>query len=73
MKDSQQPWEIVRELQQLYGTGRDSERQPATIGNSERYAGTTYDWRDSERQPATIEDSKRHAATPWNPRDSKRQ
>ena len=32
---SQQPWEKVREMQQLYNTWRDGERQPATIGDSE--------------------------------------
>ena len=59
-------------MQQIYGTGRDSERQKATLGYSERYAATPWDRRDNERQPATIGDSERHAETPLERRDSER-
>ena len=30
-RDSKQPWEIVRDSQELHGTGRDSERQTPTV------------------------------------------
>ena len=57
-------------MQQLNGKVRDSERLPATIGDSERHAATPWDWSDIERPPAKIEDSERHAATAWYLRDS---
>ena len=53
-------------MQQFYGTGRDSERQRATLGESERHGATPCFQRDSERKPATIVDRKRHAATLWD-------
>ena len=59
-------------MQQLHETGREGERQPATIGDSERHAATTCDQRDSKRQPAGMGDSDRHVATPWDQRDIKR-
>ena len=45
---------------------RDSERQPETIGNSERHAVTQWDMGDSEKHQVTTSDSERHVATPWN-------
>ena len=66
MCHSQQPWEIVIDMQQFHGTGKDSERQAATTGDSERYAANPRDRRDNERQPAIIGDSERYKATPWN-------
>ena len=59
-------------MQQLHGKGRESERQPATIRDSERHAGTLWDRRESDRKPATILDSKRHTATPLERRDIER-
>ena len=50
----------MRDMQQLLGTGRKSERKPATVGNSERHEPTPLDHRDSERQPATMRDSERY-------------
>ena len=52
-------------MQQLHGTGRDSERQQATMSDSDRHVAIPWDRRDSERQPATIRDSEILAATPW--------
>ena len=62
-------------MQQLNGIGRDRDRQPGTIGVSERllatiwdseiYAATLCDQRDSEGQPEMIEDGKRHVETQW--------
>ena len=62
-RDSQQPWETVRAMQQLYGTGIDSERQPANVEERKRYAATAWHWRDSERQPANMVDSRRQVKT----------
>ena len=53
-------------MQQLHGTGRDSDRQPATMRDNERHVGTPWDRRDSERQPATTKDNERHAASLWH-------
>ena len=41
-RDSKQPWETVRNSQKLHGTGRESERQPPTVGDSERLAVTQW-------------------------------
>ena len=49
----------MRDIQQLHGTGRESERVLATIG-------------DSEGQPAKIGESERQSATPWDRRDIER-
>ena len=57
VRDNQQPLETVIDMQQLHRTGRESERQPATMRNIERHVATSLDPRDSERQPATIGDS----------------
>ena len=56
----------MRDMQQLHGAERESDRQPANIGNSERQAATPWDKGDGEGQPETIGDSERHIATPWN-------
>ena len=53
MKDNQQPLDTVRNMQQLNGTYRDSETQPANIGDSERHAATLWDQRHSKRQAET--------------------
>ena len=66
MRDSQKPWEIVRHMQQLLATGRDSERQPAKMKDSERYVATPLDRTDSERQLEILGDSEIYAATPFN-------
>ena len=63
----------MRDIQQLHGTRRDSERQPATIGESRRHAAHLWERRESERQLETIGDIERHAATPWDQRDTERQ
>ena len=62
----------ARDMQQLHGTGRGSERQPGNLEERKRHAATALDWRESERKPATIEDSERHAATQWDRRASER-
>ena len=51
-------------MKQLHGTGRDSERQKATMKDSKRHVATSWDKRDSERQPANMGDSERQLATP---------
>ena len=48
MTDSQ----IVRDMQQIHGTGWDSKRQPETIGDRERHVETPWDRSDSERHLA---------------------
>ena len=63
----------MRDMQQLRGTRKESGRQPAKMGDSDRHAVTPCDWRDSERQPATIQDDERHTAIPWDRRVSERQ
>ena len=35
--------EIVRDSQKLYETGRDSQRKPARVDDSERHAATPWD------------------------------
>ena len=50
-------------MQQLYGTRRDSEIEPVTIEDSERYATTPLDRRVIEGQLATMRDSERHTAS----------
>ena len=44
-RHSKQPWEIIRDSQELRGTGRGSERQPPTVGDSERHAATIWYWK----------------------------
>ena len=66
--------EKVRASQQLHGTRKGIERQPATIGDYERHAATKVEshrhatmlWylRDSQRQPYNIGDSERLVVTP---------
>ena len=58
--DSQKPKDTVKVI---HATVRDSERQLATMGDSERHAETPWDRRDSERKPATIGEWERHTAT----------
>ena len=53
-------------MQQLHGTRRDSEGQPATTRGSDRHVATPCEGRDSERELAKIGDSERHEETPWN-------
>ena len=66
-------------MQQLHGSRRDSDRKPATLGDSERHAATPWNWKrelettinnvetvsdmQQERQPKTMEDSERKPAT----------
>ena len=66
MRDSQLQEETVRYMQQLLGTGGDSERNPATMRDSERLPATPWDWVNSERQLVTMGDSESTAATPWH-------
>ena len=63
MRKGQKPWGTVRDMQQIHCPGKDIERQPALMRDSETYEATTWDRRNSERQPATVGDSERHAAT----------
>ena len=63
----------MKDVHQLHGTGRDSERQPATIGDRDRHAETPWDRRDIKRQSANIGDSERHAATPQDWRETVRE
>ena len=72
MRGSKKQKETVRDLYQLYGTGRDSKRQPVTMGDSKRHEAIRWDRRDSERQPATIGGRERHTATTWDQRDGER-
>ena len=60
------PWETVSDMQQLLGTGRDIERQPETMRDSERHVANLLDQRDSERKQITMGDSERNAATSWH-------
>ena len=52
-------------MQQLYVTGRDSEREPTTMRDIERHVATPWDWRDGKRKPVTIGESERYDATTW--------
>ena len=48
LKKTKQKYECVlkvRDMQQLNGTRRDSERQPATMGEIERHAETPWNWK----------------------------
>ena len=38
VRNSQQLWETVGDMQEFYGTRRDIDREPATLGNIERHA-----------------------------------
>ena len=53
-------------MRYLQGIGRDSVRQTANIGVSDRHAETLWDLRYSERLSATIGDSERHTGIPLN-------
>ena len=44
----------MKDMQQHYVTGRDSERELSAEVDSERHEANPCDQRDSERQPATI-------------------
>ena len=54
-------------MKQINGTGRESERQPATMREMQQLHI------DSERQQATMRESERHVTTTWDRRDSERQ
>ena len=54
--ESQQQWEAMRDIQQLNWSWRDSERQPATIGESKGYADSPW---HLERQWEKASNSKR--------------
>ena len=55
----------MRDMQQLLGTGRDIEKNPSTMGDSERLPASPWDRRNSESKLATIGDSESPAAIPW--------
>ena len=55
-RDSKQPWETVRDMQQHHGIGE-------TVRDMQQLHGTD---RDGERRPATVGESERHAGTPWD-------
>ena len=40
VRDRQQQWEIKRDMQQLHGTERDSEKQPVKMRDIKRSAAT---------------------------------
>ena len=63
VRESQTQYETARDMQQLHGSRKGSNRQPATIGDSERHAATPWDQRNSEGQPTTIEANERQPAT----------
>ena len=70
MRESKQQWEKVRDMQQLHGSERDSERHLDNIGDNENDAGNTWYLRGL---PTTIRDIEKLAANLWDQRDSKRQ
>ena len=64
----------MRDLQQLYGTRSDSERQPETMGDSEKHATTPWDHRDRQQPLETlsymqllngIKETARDSQQPW--------
>ena len=64
MRDSQQPWETVRDLQKLHWTIDTliDYKQPWEIVRDMKQIHCT--GKDSERKPAIITDCEKHVATP---------
>ena len=64
VRESQQPWETLRDMQWFHGTERNSERKLQNKEDSVRHVVTPWDRRDSEIKTENVGGSERHAATP---------
>ena len=73
MRDCQQPWENVKDMQQMYGTKEtviDSKQPWEAVRDMKQLHCTG---KDSERRSAIMRDCERHVSSPWDQRNDERE